>query len=664
MAAVVCFACAAQADIWKDLTSYEWGGESKAPEQLMKLVGETPADQLGGIEQKLIAVLEAKDATAAGKQHACRILQRIGTDACVPALAKMLADPDMAHAARLPLQMMDSDAAGAALRDGLAKAADSAKPGIIGSIAERGDAKAVKALSGLVTAKDAAVARAALLALGTIGGEEAGHCLHARLTATRQRSALVAAQMEGALLCADSLAAAKPSAAAELYKAVYEQDSEVHQVAALRGLIHTDAAKAAQLVTGLLKAEDSRLRRGVVRLVVMEQSAPLTKAVTTCLAGLSAGQQAEVIDALGERGDGTALRTVSGYLKSGDQAVREAAIAAVGILGDAASVHSLLTQVGDEAVRNKALAALASMTAKDIDVALVDAIEDETIRAAAITALAARGAAGAAPALLGLTADKNADVRRAAWEALPALASTEHMDAMMLAVLATKDQGERGRAEAAVKKFCGTAGDRNACFEAAAKRYEQAGESTKLLIIDLGAIAGGGKALELAKGALDSGSKTLRDQAIRALASWADVSAAPALLQLAKGSSDEKECILSLRGYIRVIGVDQRRPSHKDKLKMYAEAWQLAKRADEKRQIVSGLRNVRHPDALKALETHLDDEAVKTEAAMAALDLGWDLRKRNRKEVAAISKKILDTNTDKRVLSKAKRNYKETGPKK
>ena len=661
VAVLACFACAACGDLWKDLTSYQWGDESKAPEQLMKLVGETPADQLGGIEQKLITVLEAEDATPAGKQQACRILQRIGTDACVPALAKMLAAPALAHSARLPLQMMrGSEAAGTALRGALTKAPDEAKPGIIGSIAEHGDRKAVQALGSLVASKSPAVTRAALLALGKIGGDAAAKCL----TSAKVPPALGAAHEEAILLCADTFAAKKPSDAAALYSLVYEGDSCVHRVAALRGLVRTDAAKAAPLVTGLLKAQDSFMRRGAVRLVVMEKSADLTKAVAACVAGLSAAQQPEIIGALGERGDKAALDAITGLLKSNDKAVREAAIAAVGELGNEDSVRALLGAAGDDAVKNKALEALAGMTAKDVDVALVECLSDAAVRAAAIDALARRGTAGAAPVLLAMTVDKDPDVRRAAWEALPALASPDHMDAMMKAVLATKDQGERGCAEAAVKKFCGTVGDRNRCFEIAARRYGEAEESTKLLILDLGAIAGGGKALELAKGALESGSKTLRDRAIRALASWSDVSAGPTLLNLAKESSNEKECILALRGYIRVIGVDQRKPSHKDKLKMYGEAWQLAKRADEKRQIVSGLRNIKHPDALKQLGTHLDDADVKAEAGMAALDLGWDLRKRHRKEVAAISKQLLDTSTDKRILSKAKRNYNETKPRK
>ena len=663
--ALAVLAGGAHAELWQDLTSYRWGDESKAPEQLMKLVGETPADQLGAIETKLIAVLESKDATPDGKQHACRMLQRIGTDACIPALAKLLVDPALAHSARLPLQMMqDSEAARTALRDGLAKAPDAAKPGIIGSLAAHGDSKAVKILGSLVNAKDTAVARAALHALGKIGGEDAARCLHACLTATKQRSSLMAAQMEGALLCADGLAAGKPSAAAELYTLVYESDSAVHQVAALRGLIRTDAAKAAALIAALLKGEDSFTRRGALRLVVMEKSTVLTKAVAGCLGGLSAAQQAEVIGALGERGDDTALGAVTTYLKKDDKAVREAAIAAVGALGDAGSVHALLGQVADDAVKDRALAALTSMTAKDVDVALIESLKDDAVRAGAISALAARGTTQAAPVLLGLTMDKNPAVRQAAWNALPVLASADHMDAMMQAVLITKDAKERSQAEAAIKKFCGTVGDRNRCFEVAAQRYGQAEESTKLLILDLGAIAGGSKALDLAKGALGTGSKTLRDRSVRALAAWSDASAGPALLELAKGSTDEKERILALRGYIRAAGVDQRKPSHKDKLKMYGEAWQLAKRADEKRQIVSGLRNIKHPDALKRLGTHLGDADVKTEAAMAALDLGWDLRKRHRNEVAAIAKQILDSSTDKRILSKAKRNYNETKPKK
>src|SRR6185295_12929039 len=55
------------------------------------------------IESKLIAVLKNPQTTAAGKQAACRLLERVGSEASVPVLAKMLEDQQLSFMARFAL---------------------------------------------------------------------------------------------------------------------------------------------------------------------------------------------------------------------------------------------------------------------------------------------------------------------------------------------------------------------------------------------------------------------------------------------------------------------------------------------------------------------------------------------------------------------------------
>jgi hypothetical protein len=74
------------------------------------------AEKLAEIEAGLLKVLQDPKATFDAKQYVCRLLRQCGSDACVPALAKLLADEKLAHMARYALTYMAGEKAGDALR--------------------------------------------------------------------------------------------------------------------------------------------------------------------------------------------------------------------------------------------------------------------------------------------------------------------------------------------------------------------------------------------------------------------------------------------------------------------------------------------------------------------------------------------------------------------
>ena len=148
-------------DVWQDIAGYEYGDDPNPCEQAELLLQETPVNQYGPIEDKLIAVVTSKDATQAGKAVACRFLQQIGTEKCIPAMSGLLGDEILSHYARLVLERLKCAAADKAMRDALDKTPDKAKVGILGSLAERRDEKVVKAAAKLANSANPAVARAA-----------------------------------------------------------------------------------------------------------------------------------------------------------------------------------------------------------------------------------------------------------------------------------------------------------------------------------------------------------------------------------------------------------------------------------------------------------------------------------------------------------------------
>lgn len=115
------------ADLWQDLKTYTYGDTSAAPDQLDQLMLETPPGKTAEIEAKLIGIISAKDASVDGKRFACRMLQRIGTEKSVPALAALLNDEQLSHMARYALERMDYPSAKAALKP-MARKLMSAEP--------------------------------------------------------------------------------------------------------------------------------------------------------------------------------------------------------------------------------------------------------------------------------------------------------------------------------------------------------------------------------------------------------------------------------------------------------------------------------------------------------------------------------------------------------
>ncbi len=187
------------------------------------------------LEQRLIAALKG-DLSRDAKDYVCRKLAQVGSAAAVPALAGLLASEANAHLARHALERIPGPEAAAALRDALPKLSPTLKIGAISSLGARREASAVTVLKGFATDADASVARAATLALGTIGGHAAVRALQDTLQAGKgSQTALV----DSLLSCAESLLAEQKSAEAlAIYKLLSgDQQPRLVRLAATRGVL-------------------------------------------------------------------------------------------------------------------------------------------------------------------------------------------------------------------------------------------------------------------------------------------------------------------------------------------------------------------------------------------------------------------------------------------
>ncbi len=133
----------------------------------------------------------------------------------------------------------------------------------------------------------------------------------------------------------------------------------------------------------------------------------------------------------------------------------------------------------------------------------------------------------------------------------------------------------------------------------------------------------------------------MKDAAVRALADWPDASVAADLLEVAKGTDNLAHHVLALRGCLRVLGLPGERTAEA-RLALLADAMKAARRPEEKKEVLGAMGNVPSPEALKAVEPFLADEALKAEAAIAAIKIAGSLIGSQPDAAKAALKKLLD----------------------
>lgn len=195
-----------------------------------------PAAQRQAVQEQ-IALLQS-DAPKAQKAMACRLLARWADKDAVPALAPLLADPELASWARIALEVIPGPEANAALRQAMDRLQGRLLIGVINSLAVRRDKGAVGKLQARLQDADAEVAAAAAAALGQIGTSEAQASLLAALKA-ESRAPVRSGIAEGLSVIAHRLLLeGRAKEATQIYDALRQTELPKPQIAeATRGAI-------------------------------------------------------------------------------------------------------------------------------------------------------------------------------------------------------------------------------------------------------------------------------------------------------------------------------------------------------------------------------------------------------------------------------------------
>lgn len=180
--------------------------QKRAKKQAPKAPAQQDATEIMKLgEAGLIGILQKPGSPVFAKAKACQRLAVIGTKQAVPVLASLLADKQLSHYARTGLEANPDPSVDEAFRNALGKLNGILLVGVINSIGQRRDAKALNPLLKLLNDKDAEVAKAAAAALGRISGAQAAGALEKALRSPK--APVFPAVADAALVCAEGLLA-------------------------------------------------------------------------------------------------------------------------------------------------------------------------------------------------------------------------------------------------------------------------------------------------------------------------------------------------------------------------------------------------------------------------------------------------------------------------
>jgi len=637
------------------VSQYKAGDSREAWSALEKEVAASQSDEAKRKElrQQLAAMLLARPTRDAAIM-ACRQLSIIGTADEVPALAVIVRDPIYADAARLALERIPGPEASTALRDALATSEGNQRIGIINSIGIRRDAKSVGVLRKLALARDPGVRSASINALGLIGGDKSVKALK-RLPESDGEEVTAAL-----LACANGFVASGANEdAAAIYDAVWNSDlSTPTRIAALHGWLVANGEAGIPRLMEAIQDNDPKIAAAAERFARdMPGSFPATLALAKEVPSLKPEGQVRLMRALAERGDVSALAPISQAALSHDKTIRLAAYAALGKIGDATVVVSLLqpavTAEPDEAAA--ARSALCAMPDENVDQALMRRMEsmDEKTRIEIVGILAERRPKFLASDLIRVTQDPSPAVRTAAWKAVGASVSHTDLSHVLEHLSLEKHNDVRYAGVKATAAIIARSPDHEAATGEVIKAID-AGKTAFPLYWTLGMARGENALARLTPLLRDPAWENQMGMVVDSLGEWDNDKPAAALLDYAKSTKSDHYRGAALGGYARLT-ILHSTGSGRDKAERIKTALAIAHSDEEQRGVLYHIRKLKNLEGIDLLKPYLENPNadIRQLAAESTLLISRTVAGEHPEEAKSALKRAAEGATDSRLRREA-----------
>jgi len=608
--------------ILTELSTYDGGIASDAVWRLRDYVNARKDDAAGRAEcEGKILQFITSPATPVAKMIAARHLRVIAGDSAVPALQSMLADERSADMALYALRQIPGGVADGALIQAMATATGATRVAVIAALGERRTASAVPGIASMLT--QPALATVAAIALGRIGGSEAGASLAASYAAAPAGlKPVIASSM---LACAETALAAKDSASAlRLYETLSSDASLPIPVrkAAVTGRISASGTGAGGVLLSDLSAPDTQ--EAAISKIADVFGPDDIHQVLTFMPRLSDRGKVQLLAVLSSYPGDRVVPAVMQTLASPSDAVRIAALKALGSVGGPAAVRPLAEAAsrargGEQAAARAALGTLKGRAVDEEIVAQLAQNPPDAVAGELLLAVGDRRIFPAKPVVSAALMSPSSKVRVQALKALRAIGTPSDIPAVLDLLLDRGDQSDRVDAEKTTVALAQKI--ENADGRSRTVRTRLAGEKrtdARVRLIGLLPLIADSSALPVLRALAADGDADVVDAAVRAMAAWPTPAAREDVVRLARDTRDQTHRLLAIGGLVRIIGLDK----YRDPQAAVADlkrASDFSSRPEEQKLVLGALPQFPCAAALDLANKLLREPAVKAEA-QAAID--------------------------------------------
>lgn len=349
--------------------------------------------------------------------------------------------------------------------------------------------------------------------------------------------------------------------------------------------------------------------------------------------------------------------TIYEHLSAPDQSAHVRAAAFVGLAscaGDKAAELLLGALHGaDSALHAAAARCIRTLGDGDLAKRIADELTtfESAVQAQVIHAFRDRGDPAVVPAVAEVVASDSPEVRIAAVRALGRLGDASTASVLIQALREGPSDGERTEIENALAGICRRCGGEAFPFTALDVSAESA--SVRASLFRVLAMVGDSKALGLLRASLRDPSAEKRLAAISALSEWPDGSPLADLLAVARASDDAAEKGLALRGVAALA--PKARETPETTVAMISQSLALAEAVEEKGLLLGSLGSFAHVEAFQLAAASIEDESVRKEACLAAIQIAEKLPGSYKGQVQPVMERIVAVGKPKRVQTLAKR---------
>lgn len=556
----------------------------------------------------------AKTAEPENKFFLITQLTTLAEDNATSTLQSYLTDNRLCDPAARALVRINTPAAQQALLQALSMASGNNRITLTEALGDSRYTAAAAAIAPLAADADKKLAKVALYALAQIGAPASAPVLSTAAAKSGYSYDVTDATASYLYYAANITDKAAATKIAENLLKQAKTDAQVHtRTAALKLLTGINGEKSMPLLLAAADDKNAEYRDAALKFAGQYNLAGNALWLKK-LSGADNTNKAAVIGMLGDNKVAAALPALRKLLTSKNESVKLAAIKAAGKTGGVAALPSLLQtmKAGDAATVEAVKDALLIMPGEEVaaQAGASLATMPPAAQTALLTVLAARKADSRVNDVLPLTASTDATTRSAAIAALKDVATKANLPELFTLLGNTTSEADIASIQAALISAGATSND-------VLTQMKQASAASQSRYLPVLAGIGEKDALLPVTAAFANGDAATKKAAVKALSSWKNTAAAPALLKIARDDAANRD--EALAGY---VGLTRRSGLPADQqLLMFRNVMELSPSTAVQQKALEGIERCKTLPALLFAGNYLDNTAVQQAAANAVMNI-------------------------------------------